>query len=253
MMNDLPKVLIYLSYVSGIVPIYFLLRQRQNLKFRIAKLLGILLLVSAIADLAGFGLAKGGAPSQVTLHIYFAILFIVLSNMYALLLPEWSSGIFTICYAYCIFFLINTFYFQQVNVVQSYGTAVAGAFLLIYAMLYYHALLRIMPVSNPARYLPFWINAAVIYYIGFNFILFIFSAYISFRLQEKDIVIMWAFHNANNIVKNILLTVGIGYASSYQRLGLDHDTSFRKSRMTAAESAPELSPSRGHKEEVRGA
>jgi hypothetical protein len=252
MTNDLPKVLIYVSYVSGIIPIYFLLRQRQNLKFRIAKLLGILLLVSAIADLTGFGLAKGGAPSQWTLNIYFAILFIVLSNMYALLLPEWSSGIFTICYAYCLFFLITVFYSQEINFLQSYGTAVAGAFLLVYAMLYYHALLRILPVSNPARYLPFWINAAVIYYIGFNFILFIFSAYISFRLQEKDIATMWAFHNANNIVKNILLTIGIGYASSYQRLGSDHDTPFRKSRMTAAESAPELSPSREH-EEVRGA
>jgi hypothetical protein len=252
MTNDLPKVLIYVSYVSGIVPIYFLLRQRQNLKFRIAKLLGILLLVTTITDLAGFGLTKGGLPSQVTLNIYFAILFIVLSNMYALLLPEWSSGIFTICYAYCIFFLINAFYFQQVNVFQSYATAVGGAFLLIYAMLYYHALLRIMPVSNPARYLPFWINAAVIYYIGFNFILFIFSAYISFRLQQKDIVMMWAFHNANNIVKNILLTIGIGYASSYQRLGFDHDTPFRRSRIRPEEDSSELSPSRERKGEVRG-
>jgi hypothetical protein len=63
---------------------------------------------------------------------------------------------------------------------------------------------------------------------------------------------MWAFHNANNIVKNILLTIGIGYASSYQRLGLDHDTPFRKSRMTATERSPDLSPSRERKEEVTG-
>lgn len=215
-MNDLSKALIYLSYFSGIVPIYFLLRRRKNLKFRIARLLGILLLASTISDLIGFSLVKEGVPSQLTLNIYFAILFIVLSNIYAALLPEWSGGIFTICYSYCIFFVVNAIYIQRVNVIQSYATAVAGSFLLIYAMLYYHSLLKIMPVSNPAKYLPFWINSAVVYYFGFNFILFVFSAYISFRLQENEIEMMWAFHNMNNVVKNVLLTIGIGYASRYQ-------------------------------------
>jgi hypothetical protein len=214
MMDNLPKVLIYVSYFSGLVPVYFLLRRRKNLKPRIAKLLGILLFVSTLYDLISFGVAKEGVPNQVAVNLYFVVLFIVLSNIYAFLLPEWADGIFTICYVYCIFFVINSLYIQEINAIQSYATAVAGAFLLVYAVLYYHYLIKITPVSNPVKYLPFWINSAVTYYFGFNFIIFILCTYISFQLKEKEVVMMWAFHNVNNIIKNILFTVGICYADS---------------------------------------
>ncbi|WP_079689368.1 hypothetical protein [Ohtaekwangia koreensis] len=110
------------------------------------------------------------------------------------------------------FFVWDSLAQQNITGVQSYMITFCTVLLLGYATVYYEHLLHTSPVTVLLKYPLFWINSAVTYYYGLNFFIFIFSTYIFENLKDHEIVVVWIFHNTNNIIKNVLLAVGIYYA-----------------------------------------
>lgn len=203
------KVLLYISYFSIVVPIYFLFRKKHALKLRQYQLLGVLLLVSAVADMVGYILIRNDISNHVVNNIYFMVSFIVLSLMYAQPLVDARPSIYSfIGVAFCLF-IWDTFCLQSITGVQSYIATFCAILSIGYAIIYYDHLLTTLPATNITRLPFFWINTAVTYYFGLNLFLFVFSTYIFENLKDEEILVVWIFHNVNNIIKNILYAIGL--------------------------------------------
>lgn len=77
--------------------------------------------------------------------------------------------------------------------------------------MYFHSLLIKLRVINVMKYGLFWISTGTLYYYSFNLFSSIPTMYFT-NLSSEDAMVFWSFHDANNIVKNILFCVGIYYA-----------------------------------------
>ena len=208
------KVLLYISYFSIVVPIYCLLRKRHVLKLRQYQLFGVLLMVSLIADVVGYVLILNQISNHAVNNIYFLVSFAVLSLMYARLLPDVKQAIYSFIGVACCIFIWDTFCIQTITGVQSYVITFCAILSIGYALIYYDHLLNKRPALYIMQYPFFWINSAVVYYFGLNLFLFAFSNYIFENLKDEEVIAVWAFHNVNNIIKNILFAVGLSVIES---------------------------------------
>jgi hypothetical protein len=197
------------SYFSIVVPVCFLFRRKHVLKFRQYQLLGILFLVSAAADVAGYILIRNQISNHAVNNLYFLVSFILLSLMYMHLLSGIKHAIYSLIAASLCLFVWDTFCIQSIAGVQSYLLTFCGVLSIGYSFIYYDHLLDTIPATDIMRFPFFWINTAVAYYFGLNLFLFIFSTYIFENLKDEEILAVWSFHNLNNIVKNILFAVGL--------------------------------------------
>lgn len=211
------KALLYISYFSIVVPFFFLLRRKHVLRLRQYQLIAVLFLVSVIADVTGYVLIKNQISNLVINNLYFLAAFLILSGLYSHLLRGAKMVIYAFMAVVLCFFVWDSFSQQSITGVQSYVITLCSVLLLGYATVYYEHLLHTSPVTDLLRYPFFWINSAVTYYYGLNFFIFIFSTYIFENLKDHEIVVVWIFHNTNNIIKNILLAVGIYYAGKEYR------------------------------------
>lgn len=172
----------------------------------------VLLIVSVIADATGYILIKNEISNLVINNLYFLASFVILSLLYARLLSGGSTAIyifiaFTIC-----FFTWDSLTQQSITGVQSYVITLCCVLAFGYSLIYFDHLLHTSPASNLAKFPFFWINSAIMYYYGMNLFIFIFSTYIFENLKDNEILVVWIFHNVNNIIKNILLAIGIYHA-----------------------------------------
>lgn len=213
-MSKLFYLLGYISHLSVLVPLFLMLVKRVNgkktLRSGLIKLLFTLLIVSLVADTTSYVMARSGMPSVAVVNIFFFGQFILLSLIYRVILPEYMNRMVLILgILNTIFFLINSFFVQGINNIQSYTASSSGALIMLYAVLYYHQLIKTLRVSDLLKYVPFWINTSVAFYYSFNFLLFIISTYVFLNMKEDEVIAFWGFHNINNILKNTLFTVAI--------------------------------------------
>lgn len=208
MVQQISTALIYVSYFSGVVPLYFFISKKFVFESALYRLFGVLLAISSFSDLISFLLAKAGILNIPIGNIYLVLLIIVLSFMYSKMLGA-GSATMKICIGCVLFFIVNSLYLQGLTIFQNYTLALYGVILIGYSLVYYDHLLHTIPVRNLLSYPLFWINSAIAYYFCFNLFIFIGSTYAFENLKPNDVLAIWIFHNANNIVKNALFTVGL--------------------------------------------
>jgi len=209
MVQQISTALIYVSYFSGVVPIYFLLRKKFVFKSALYRLFGVFLAISSLSDLISFLLAKSGVSNIPVGNIYLVVMFTVLSFMYSKLLTLSRSVILKIGIGCIIFFVVNSIYGQGLTTIQNYTLLLYGVMLIGYSLVYYDHLIHTIPVRDILSFTPFWINSGIAYYFCFNLFIFIACTYVFENLKPNEVLAVWIFHNVNNIVKNLLFTVGI--------------------------------------------
>ncbi len=203
------KALLYISYFSIVVPIFFLLKRKHVLRSRQYQLVALLLIVSVIADVTGYIFIKNEASNLVVNNLYFLATFVILSLLYARLLRGGRTAIYGFIALTICFFAWDSLSQQSLSGVQSYVITLYSVLALGYSLVYFDHLLHTSPAFDLAKFPFFWVNAAVTYYYGLNLFIFIFSTYIFENLKDNEILVVWIFHNLNNTVKNLLLAVGI--------------------------------------------
>jgi len=206
------KALLYISYFSIVVPFLFLFRRKHVLRSRQFQFVTVLLVVSVIADATGYILIKNELSNLVINNLYFLASFVILSLLYAQLLRAGRGAIYIFAALAICFFTWDSFTQQSITGVQSYVITFCSVLALTYSLIYFDHLLHTSPASNLAKFPLFWINSAIMYYYGMNLFIFIFSTYIFENLQDNEILVVWIFHNMNNIIKNVLLATGIYHA-----------------------------------------
>jgi len=115
---------------------------------------------------------------------------------------------------FIVFFVVDSFYFQKITAFQSYTRILESIICIGYSVLFYSRSSKISPVGDPVRDSSFWINTAFWYYFTVNIFLFSVSSFIFNETSTSIATVFWGFHNFNNIMRNLLLTLGIYF---YQR------------------------------------
>jgi hypothetical protein len=205
------KLLMYISYFSVFVPILIFLAKKQNFKAPFLRVLFILLIVSFLSDLIGYVVIKTGSSNIIINSIYFIVQFFLLSWFYSLLLNR-KALIYIGSFLFTVFFIVNTVCFQSINEYQGNMRLAGGVLLIIYALVCYYQTIKGPLTDDWLDDMKLWMNMGVLFYFFMTMYVFISANYI-FKNESEDIAIMaWGFHNACNIIKNMLFATAIYHA-----------------------------------------
>jgi hypothetical protein len=186
-------------------------------KFRYASkpvhLIGALTIVSAASDLAAYFLFARGESTVVLFNVYYVILFLVLAWFYYEVFLS-KSGRTTIVagfLAYILSFILVSMFVQPFSTYQTFMWTITGMIMIFFSITYFiHLFSARAPMGN---YEYLWFNSGVLLYFSLNLFLFIMSSYVLTKLDPEISLLIWSFHNVNNIMKNALFGCGI-YALS---------------------------------------
>ncbi|HET9056678.1 MAG TPA: hypothetical protein VFN30_07515 [Chitinophagaceae bacterium] len=211
-MNTFLYALVYTSISSALIPVsLFLIKRKKGYVVTIF----ILAVISFLFDIINLFIVFNGYGGFYSFNTYFIFQFLLLSYSFAQLLSN-RKLIYTATALYSVLYIFFILMFDRFNDFQSGLRTIEDVVLLTYCVLYYRQLMITLPAQKIWHYSPFWINTAVFLYFSFNLFLFIIANYVFTNLPADAGMLVWGFHNVNNIVKNILFAVGIYYAGKKQ-------------------------------------
>ena len=198
------------SNLSVIFPLIVYLARIKHAPRKV-HIIGLLVAASGISDLAGFVLFKEQQSTAVLFNIYYAISFLLLSWFYYDILFIKSRRVVVLIglAVYLQSFVLVTLFVQGFFEYQTLMWIITGVLMIVYSIAYFVYSLSILPSMNSMYYAPVWINTGVLIYFVLNLFLFILSNHVLTRLDSEMSMLIWSFHNVNNILKNILFAIGI--------------------------------------------
>lgn len=190
-------VLWYGSIFSPLVPLSF---TRKNLT-RYQTTIVLFIAISFIADIATRYLIEG--RNYWFLHLYGFVEALLLFTFYVQVLDRFKKLAYIMSIVYFIFYAINSFAWEWDMFNTNARTAEAASMIMLAVMLlhqFYKNEEDIFIDRSPL----FWINIAILTYFAGAFFSFILSAEILLGTHMT-----WRFHNFSNILKNLLLAIGL--------------------------------------------
>ncbi len=205
-MEQFANQLSYLSIFSALVPILAYLLFRSN--YRNAYLICLLAVLSFLADIGNELFSRSGQSGYVITNAFFIIQFLLLSILYYAVLKN-KIWLVRLSILYGILLLADILFIQKIDEFQGWIRVFEAIVLAGYALSCY---INLHNKPNPDKkfdLLLLWINMGVLFYFFFNLYLFSISNYVLKNMFKEDAMIVWGFHNVNNIVKNILFSIGL--------------------------------------------
>jgi hypothetical protein len=198
------------SNLSVILPlaIYF---SRITHATRKVHIIGCLILVSTVCDLAGFVFYKENLSTVVLFNVYYAITFLLLSWYYYEVLFS-NNRRLTIWVGLAIYFqsfILITIFVQSFFEYQTLMWVITAVIAIIYGIAYFIYTMPSIYASADFSHTFTWINTGVLLYFCLNLFLFVMSNYVLTAMDAEMGLLIWAFHNVNNILKNIFFAIGI--------------------------------------------
>jgi hypothetical protein len=172
-------------------------------------LLGVLLIVSGLADLVSFLIYTHYHinPNPVV-SVYGLLQFLILMFIYR---TEYTRVAFkrladVVSIAFIIFAVINFVYIQGVHGLNTNLFTVSSIVLMLFCLLYFYQIIQELPELYIERMVMFWIGAGVFFYFGTN--LFLFLTVDRFIPKaDENFLLSWGLHNGSNMVKNIIFSI----------------------------------------------
>ena len=174
-------------------------------------IIGVLIIVSGICDLTGFMLYRGHQSTVILFNVYYAILFLLLTWFYyeILFIKDRRVIVWIGLAIYLQSFILTTLFVQSFFEYQTLMWVVTAIILIIYGVAYFFYSFSTIPTTRFFSYTFTWINSGVLIYFCLNLFLFILGNHILTKLDPEMGLLIWSFHNVNNIIKNILFGIGI--------------------------------------------
>lgn len=208
-------ILIYLSYFSVMAPLILLALKARKYRSELLSTVALLLTTSALSDFASFVMIKTGHPSLLIANIYITLQFFILCFLYYSLL-EYKAVVYAGAVMFIIAKMISLRY-VPITEFDNWNGVSSALIMVVFSVTCYFEMYEAQPTKKITTYPPVWINTAVCFYFSFSLFLFLFSNYVFVNLSEELSMTFWAFHNVNNIIKNILFAVGIYWAGKAKR------------------------------------
>src|SRR5687768_8938838 len=198
------------SNLSLLVPLSVYLT-RIRYASRQVHIIGILIIVSGVCDLAGLILFSHRQSTVVLFNTYYALLFLLLTWFYyeALFVNTRRIMIWIGLAIYLQSFILITVYVQNFLQYQTLMWLITALIMITYSIAYFFYSLSTITTSGYFGYSLVWINIGVMIYFCLNLFLFLMGNYVLTKLDAETSALIWSSHNVNNIIKNILFAVGI--------------------------------------------
>jgi hypothetical protein len=206
--QSISEIIRYASIFSVAFPLILYLFRLKDLSGAGHKI-GAIVIISALSDVIALYLFEAEMSTVLLFNAYYLIFFLLLAWFYNEVLQtvrgkrmvQWGLAI------YVLSFIGITILIQSFNEYQTLMWTLAGAISIIFSISYFISVFSAMRPMNDFGLL--WINSGILFYFSFNLFLFIMSSYVLTRLEPELSLIVWSFHNVNNIIKNILIGLGI--------------------------------------------
>jgi hypothetical protein len=206
--QDIAGIIKYASIFSVAFPLLLYLFRVKRLS-RSGHMIGAIVIVSALSDGISYIVASAGMSTAVVLNTYFVVSFVLLCWFYhdALQTPgsrrivKWGLVIFILAYIFITAFI------QSFTQFQSLMWTTSGAITIVLSIAYFISVFAATRPMNDFGLL--WVNSGILFYFSFNLFLFIMSSYVFTRFEPEVGIIFWSFHNVNNVIKNVLIGLGI--------------------------------------------
>ena len=200
------------SNLSVLIPlvIYF---SRISYASRQIHIVGALVIVSGLCDVAGMFLLSNNQPTMVLFNVYYALTFLLLTWFYheILFVNSRRVMIWIGLAVYVQSFVLVTAFVQSFLQYQTLMWVITAIILIIYSIAYFFHSISTITASGYFGYSLIWINIGVMIYFGLNLFLFVMGNYVLTRLDPETSAMIWSSHNINNIIKNILFAIGISF------------------------------------------
>jgi hypothetical protein len=205
------EIVAHASSLSVVIPLvlYFTKIGRAD---RPAHIIGVLLIVAATCDITGYLLFKSGQSTAVVFNVYYTLLFFLLCGFYyEIFFKKFKKQIaITVgILAYSVSFILITFYVQEFFYYQNLIWMIAGIILIIYSIAYFLNSLASIPSIHLFDSSLTWFNSGVLFYFSFSIFLFGMGSFLFSKQDPQVTLLLWSTHNINNIIKNILFTIGL--------------------------------------------
>lgn len=169
---------------------------------------GAILVISTFSDLLALYLFQHDISTVLLFNVYYLLFFLLLSWFYNDVLSDSKKRTVVIgVIVYAIGFLFVTLFVQSLNEYQTTLWTLAGGIAIVFSISYF---VNVFSATQPMEDSGLlWINSGILFYFSFNLFLFVISKYILTELEPELGLIVWSFHNVNNIIKNVLIGLGI--------------------------------------------
>jgi hypothetical protein len=205
---NIPEIIRMASILSVLIPLIFYLIRMKTSSRTMHKIGGVIVL-SAVSDAMGFYFFKGGESTVFLFNTYYLALFFFLAWFYSGVLTT-AGGRNTVIIgvlAYVLSFILVTAFVQGYDEYQTFMWTITGMIVIIFSISYFLSVFSAqLPMENFGL---LWINSGILFYFSFNLFLFVMSSYVLTKLAPELSMLIWSFHNVNNIIKNVLLALGI--------------------------------------------
>ncbi|RAW02932.1 hypothetical protein DQQ10_02165 [Pseudochryseolinea flava] len=174
----------------------------------------MLTLASALSDLVGGIYFSQGRSTVVLFNSFYVVQFFLLTWFYFELAKTKKSRTTVLggLFIYAVAFVLVSVYLQSFLEYQTFLWTISGMIMILFSSSYVVYLFSAGTVMQ--NHASFWINSGILYYFSFNLFLFVMSSYVLTKLEPQIGMLIWSFHNANNVVKNILLGLGISSSAA---------------------------------------
>ncbi|PWL30232.1 hypothetical protein [uncultured Roseivirga sp.] len=195
-MNGWDYIFIYSSTFSPVIPIVIFLSRRYNGLFRI---IISFVIASFSSDLISIFLVRG--TNYPFLHGYGWVEALILFLFFYYVFDKSRWVIYT-ALVYSIYYLINST-FIEANTFNTLGRSTECLIIIFLSLrLFYQFFIKEEDIFLEQSPL-FWINVGLLTYFSGAFFTFVLSKYI---LTDEP---LWILHNISNILKNILIAIGL--------------------------------------------
>ena len=209
-MLTIPEIIAHSSGLSVLIPlcIYFIRFKSLN---RPGHVIGMLLVISAMCDLAGFILFKTQRSTAIVFNIYYTLMFLVLCRFYYEIIfrNKLRMALVAGIAVYVLSFVMITFYVQNFFYYQNLIWIIGGIIMILYSIAYFVNSLSSIPGAQFFDNSTTWINTGVLFYFSFSLFLFSMGDYLFNRQDPQVTLLLWSTHNINNIIKNCLFAIGL--------------------------------------------
>jgi hypothetical protein len=175
-------------------------------------IIGIVIIISAAIEIFVTIQFEGNRPTAIAYNMYFVFLFSLLCWYYYEVVFKFKNrGYFFFgigAYVMALFVVSARLAFETY---QGEMWAITGVILVVFGIIYNNYQVEKPPLFDKNLYSGLIFNGAIMLYFSFNFFIFIVANYVLTELSPDSSRMAWAFHNMNNIIKNIAFAFGLYY------------------------------------------
>ena len=200
------------SHVSFLVPlvVYVTKMKIAPLQHRIiALLIGVLGLVDAVGFVFNYHHKSTALLFNVGQMAQFAILswyyFEVVFTKAKVEVLIGGSMVYIISFVLVNMFVEDIFHYQSIY------WAIGSLLITVYGIQHLKNIAQTLPFQSPDVKSEMWFSASIVVYFSMTFALYVLGEYILADLDKNVAMTIWCFHNAHNILKNIMFAVGMYY------------------------------------------